>query len=66
MLALRPACKVSNASLQIWKSPVLGDPFMGSRQEPELLTHHQLLQLTPAHRICILGGKKTTTHHAQV
>lgn len=49
MLALKPACKVSSASLQIWKSPVLGDPFTGSRQKPELLTCDQLLQLTAAH-----------------
>lgn len=63
MLVLKPACKVSNASLQIWKSPVLGDPFTGSRQEPELLTRDQLLQVTPAHRICILKGEKKPIMH---
>ena len=64
MLALKPACKVSSASLQIWKSPVLGDPFTGSRQGPELLTRDQLLQLTAAHRIYILKeGKKIPIMH---
>lgn len=63
MLVLKPACKVSNASLQIWKSPVLGDPFTGSRQEPELLTRDQLLQVTPAHWICILKAEKKPIMH---
>lgn len=69
MLALKPTCKVSNLSLQIWKSLPAGDPFTRSTQEPELLTRERCPRLAPAPQACGLkeknllgpsfGGEKT-------